>query len=299
MFDFTTWPLRRILPRRFKILVKKVIYRDWLTVLRRYPDRFTDKDAVSLHFQPEDPRGNGFPYAILHLADHSNYRINPKVPQRRHCRFHWNDKTQVPPIQMNECTAINADCLDISKRKVDTVFEHVFGYSIRIDPTQHQGQCVEKSDENGSHDGRLIDCPIDRPREDCVYQKFIDTTVDTYRVDQMRCPIIGKEIPFILIKYKPLSAPFAPSQSGDWKEVHNCLSEHEVSLVQLFCRELGLDYGELDILRDRSDQRIYIVDANKTPTIHFEGYTRQEVKQLMQRTRIAFEKAFLSHPEQS
>ena len=27
-----------------------------------------------------------------------------------------------------------------------------------------------------------------------------------------------------------------------------------------------MDYGELDILRDQQDQRIYIVDANNTPS---------------------------------
>ena len=32
-----------------------------------------------------------------------------------------------------------------------------------------------------------------------------------------------------------------------------------------FARALGIDYGELDILRDRDDGRIYIVDVNNTP----------------------------------
>ena len=29
---------------------------------------------------------------------------------------------------------------------------------------------------------------------------------------------------------------------------------------------MGIDYGELDILRDNNDGRIYIVDANNTPS---------------------------------
>jgi hypothetical protein len=33
-----------------------------------------------------------------------------------------------------------------------------------------------------------------------------------------------------------------------------------------FCQKLGLDYGELDVLRDRIDRQLYIVDANNTPS---------------------------------
>jgi hypothetical protein len=31
------------------------------------------------------------------------------------------------------------------------------------------------------------------------------------------------------------------------------------------CREMRLDFGELDVLRDRHDGRIYVVDVNRTP----------------------------------
>ena len=43
------------------------------------------------------------------------------------------------------------------------------------------------------------------------------------------------------------------------------LSAIELDLVLQFCRAIGLDYGELDIVRDQEDGRIYIVDANNTP----------------------------------
>ena len=35
--------------------------------------------------------------------------------------------------------------------------------------------------------------------------------------------------------------------------------------MSAFCAAMGLDYGKLDIIRDRADQRLYILDANKTP----------------------------------
>lgn len=40
---------------------------------------------------------------------------------------------------------------------------------------------------------------------------------------------------------------------------------YEITAILNFCKEIGLDYGELDILRDKDDKKIYIVDVNNTP----------------------------------
>lgn len=41
-------------------------------------------------------------------------------------------------------------------------------------------------------------------------------------------------------------------------------SASELDQIRLFSDRMGLDWGGLDILRDRNDGRIYIVDVNKT-----------------------------------
>ena len=38
----------------------------------------------------------------------------------------------------------------------------------------------------------------------------------------------------------------------------------EIELIRRFSARMGLDWGGLDVLRDRTDGRIYIVDVNKT-----------------------------------
>ena len=43
------------------------------------------------------------------------------------------------------------------------------------------------------------------------------------------------------------------------------LTSDEVDLCRRFCIHIGLDYGELDVIRDRKSGRIYIIDANNTP----------------------------------
>jgi hypothetical protein len=178
---------------------------------------------------------------------------------------------------------------------VSILFEKIFDYSITIDPRYHKGILVEKSDENGLHDGRIIQGPLASPRDDCVYQKFIDTQVDDEFVDQLRLPIFNGNIPFALIKYKRISNPFACSEWGSWAEVSDHLTREEVILIQKFCTEIGLDYGELDVLRDRTEGRIYIVDANKTPTIRFDGYKMKDAQEIMRRMAEAFQKAFVDH----
>ena len=38
----------------------------------------------------------------------------------------------------------------------------------------------------------------------------------------------------------------------------------ELAVIGRFCAAMKLDWGGLDILRDRTDGRLYIVDVNKT-----------------------------------
>ncbi len=41
-------------------------------------------------------------------------------------------------------------------------------------------------------------------------------------------------------------------------------SREELDQISAFTREIGLDWGGVDVLRDRNDGKLYIVDANKT-----------------------------------
>ena len=41
-------------------------------------------------------------------------------------------------------------------------------------------------------------------------------------------------------------------------------SADEIAAIGRFCAAMRLDWGGLDILRDRADGRIYVVDVNKT-----------------------------------
>ena len=47
-------------------------------------------------------------------------------------------------------------------------------------------------------------------------------------------------------------------------DVDAVLSIDEQEKVLAFSKQMGLDFGGLDVLRNREDGRIYIVDVNKT-----------------------------------
>jgi uncharacterized secreted protein with C-terminal beta-propeller domain len=48
------------------------------------------------------------------------------------------------------------------------------------------------------------------------------------------------------------------------RRVEEVFSADELAAIGRFCAEMKLDWGGLDILRDKATNKIYIVDANKT-----------------------------------
>jgi len=47
-------------------------------------------------------------------------------------------------------------------------------------------------------------------------------------------------------------------------EPRNCYTDDEIAVIERFAASIGLDWGGVDVLRDRQSGRIFIVDANKT-----------------------------------
>lgn len=160
---------------------------------------------------------------------------------------------------------INIDCADISKEKVERVFKETFGYSAGVDARTHSGNCVKKSNGNGKNDGKIIMCPSE-PEDGYVYQKIINNQ-DGDMVTDYRVMIVGNQIPLAIQRYRDISVRFSKNKKTIARNTSDCFSSDEVKKILLFCRNFGMDYGELDIVRDRDDDKIYIVDANNTPAL--------------------------------
>jgi hypothetical protein len=160
---------------------------------------------------------------------------------------------------------LNFDCRNIGKRHVERVFLSVFGYGSLVSPRTATGTCVRKSNLNARHDGVVMRCPVRRVRRDCVYQHLIDNTAGNRHVEDLRTPVIGGCIPFVYLTRKPLHDRFDGQVTVRRVAPERVYSHAEIRRIRRFCDAMGLDYAELDVLRDRRDGRLFIVDANPTP----------------------------------
>lgn len=196
---------------------------------------------------------------------------------------------------------VNLRCTDISKVTVGEAFEEAFGYALTVDPLAHQGPCVEKSDVNAVHDGRIVTCPVEFPRSGSVYQRLIDNRLpdDTHVID-LRVPILGASLPFVYLRERPVERRF---RSGNKRvgtaQLYDVFDQDEVRNTRRFCALLRLEYGELDILRDRADGRIYIVDANNTPYGPPSGISHQDGERVIRLLSAAFAAEFMQPDEAS
>lgn len=163
--------------------------------------------------------------------------------------------------------AINHRIDDISKTHVAKVFQDVFGYGVEIDPLTYQGKTVQKSDINATHDGVVIDCPITPAavKEGSVYQKLIDSTFDGSRPEDLRMAYVSGEIPVVFRKFKLPEKRFGTEYDHvDLWDADTAFSAEEQAQLIQFCGAMGLDFGAVDVMRDKHDGRIYVVDVNKT-----------------------------------
>lgn len=190
--------------------------------------------------------------------------------------------------------SINGRCLDISKKRVQDVFYDVFGYELAVDPLTYEGNMVVKSDRNATHDGKVVVGPLAGAEDNKVYEKLIDNTSAAGTVVDLRACVIGKEIPFVYVKQRPVNQRFSNYNSRIyWSAVEQIFSESERELILRFTESMHLDIGELDVLRDRADGRIYIVDVAKTPHSPSNYYLTVGGIRCMHRAAAAFQRQWL------
>ena len=161
---------------------------------------------------------------------------------------------------------INDTNFSCRKSVVGKCFEKVFGYPILVDPVRHDGWYVLKSERNAMHDGKVLHSPGGQLGPDTVAQVLVNNRVTQKFVEDIRVPIVGRRIPFAYLKYRPVKSRFSNENSYVLvSSQHEVFSSAEIRQLAEFVSAVGLEYGELDVLRDRDSGRIYIVDANNTP----------------------------------
>lgn len=249
-------------------------------------------------FYPRKPSHKAVASKILRKL---NYNISTNPVRKFNIAINWVDATFREKDDILETIGsskkvLNSECLDISKNHTGKVFENIFGYPLLLDPFTHLGKCVKKNNLNASKvDTEIVQCPVKEIEDGYVYLKLIDAQLDDNIVIDYRISIIGNSIPLLYLKKKPLKQRFL----NDAVEItlhspDEFLSKEELEKTLQLCKKIGLDYGELDILRDNNDGRIYIIDANNTPWGPPADLTKHDNKKALEILSAAFEKEYLS-----
>ncbi|MDB5459214.1 MAG: hypothetical protein JWO72_955 [Caulobacteraceae bacterium] len=225
----------------------------WMAVAR--------PDAPRIWFTPHRPRPW---YLVWSALAWSGLRI-AATPQEADASFAFEDATwATAATPAPGHPAFNFDCPDISKTRVAEVFEEVFGYPLAVDPTRWEGPAVEKAELNGAHDGRIVTCPVARRLPDRHYQRLIDTSDGRFTYD-LRTPCIGGRPVAVWVKRKPDDTRFSiHNLAVTLRRPEDVFSPAELEQLGWFLAAMRIDWAGLDVLRDRNDGRIYIVDVNKT-----------------------------------
>lgn len=218
---------------------------------------------LKISFTPQMPQVWYAIWPVCHLAGIEIVRD----PAQADILFYFEDRefTQVQPLPHAGKYMLNGDCLDIRKSRVAEVFQEVFGYGLSIDPYTHSGLALMKSERNGVHDGQIVPCPYVVPRKDYVFQRLVENTLDGHTYTDIRTPVVGGALPIIYLKNRTASTRFSnENASVSLTSADEQFTPEEQARILAFARRINLDFGGLDILRDRRDGRIYIVDVNKT-----------------------------------
>lgn len=225
--------------------------------------------------------------------------------------IHWQDTTHRRSDEVLEklkktTHVINGECADISKRRIDRAHQEVFGYSLIIDPVTFSGLAVRKSDVNATHNGEIVTCPLTIEERDAamadgwIFSRLLNTATVLPNLDgreyarDIRVPFMGGEIPLCYLGYRELDSRFGFKKVYvDIVNTADVLSAHEVSHIGAFCSAIGLEYGELDVLRNLDDGCIYIVDANNTPSGPQEPLLPEQTREVVARLADSFEQNFV------
>ena len=233
--------------------------------LWRVQRRLSGHRRVRIAFLPDLPRPW---YLIWAVAACAGTRV---VDDAREADIvmHFDDstlsaETPLPDFGAHQPRLVNFGCRDISKSGVAGAFERAAGYALAVDPATYTGPIVDKSEINAAHDGHIVEGPF-QPQAGRAYQRLVDNTIGGGLVEDLRTTTADGEALIVFRKRRPIARRFANENvSCDCVKPAEVFSSAELDLIRRFTRELKLDWGGVDVLRDRADGRIYIVDANKT-----------------------------------
>jgi len=148
-----------------------------------------------------------------------------------------------------------------------------------------------------SNDGAVVTCPCE-PLPGYIYQKLIRNEDENGSVKDIRTSITGNEISLVCFRYRSVNDRFDNTKRVVITNTDDAFTKAEQQRIVFFCKEFGLDHGELDILRDKAVRpQSILVDVNNTPATPRSGVQieRSEYRRFISILSNAFERSFVDH----
>lgn len=205
---------------------------------------------------------------VVHHHDYKNERPYPNF---------------FTPFKERGINIINENLVNIKKDHIDDIFSGVFGYSLRINPTEHYGAMVKKGTQNGVHSGKVILGPLPAHMVDTkeyksgtgvvhtrMYTKFIDTRISHDTIRDYRIVVMGGDPVLLFEKHIQSTSLFHVNKEDRFSVMPHInlfpsFKVEEVNKISQFIKAANVDFAEIDVLRDNSTDQIYIIDINDIP----------------------------------
>jgi hypothetical protein len=191
-------------------------------------------------------------YRLLKDRADISFHNNPLKPHDLHVFWSYTRHSITPDsITLNAPNVINRGCWDISKEKVNRIFDDLF-----VDPLKHKGVCVEKYDRQGRHSmHRLVNCPIS-PKKDYVYQKYIKSQEDGMFV---RYRVIWMDKITHIMKIYQSDAFESRVIKVEEARVRDVFTKKQEADFERKCKAFGVNLAEMDVL---IDDKPVVIDVN-------------------------------------
>ena len=212
--------------------------------------------SIKCFFYPNRPCG----HAINNIIGRLGWTITTDVEDADIC-FWWKftaEHEELPSI-LNDKVCINAGCDSTLKDDVEKRFVDAFGVTTFVDPLTYQGEAVVKDNLNATHDGEVIRCPIKKTEKGKIYQRLLSDVND---IINMRVPVIGGEVPYVIVQHKNDLFKGALRGGVVFAEVMTAtdvFTDEWLKNLKEFC-DGYIDIAEIDVVDG------CIIDVNNTPS---------------------------------
>ena len=187
---------------------------------------------------------------------------------------------------------INKNLKDISKLNLEKVHKEIFGYNLLIEPTKFDGEFISKGNGNKERAPLIPSYKLHKRKlklgevnKNLIYQKNVNNTDDNNNIIDHRAFVFNYKVKYV-IKYvvdTKFLTRVGTTKKKEFVEFEKYFDKSDIIKINRFINKLGVEYGEIDIIRDRNTKKLYLIDVNNTPSgeFHKSGFSKNQINEVI------------------